>query len=289
MIKKSLNSKMQLFSCAITLLIAGIMSPLFIGAYTITSFPPSSFNVVDRTTPFYTNAWWYPPLDTVVGYMPYVDNEPNRYQLTDTVPQMTVAMWWTGVKLDVNKDFMFCFNLFFDTGMAQPNVPRNIADGICWVAHTIDDVSSLIGNTSWFIGYGYTSGTDVGGSGMPPPLFYQGKDSIGVLNIGNSIIAPSFAVEWDTEFGSYNRVTFALNEGGDVIAPHIAYLRDGNMTALPGTYKQMQNGWGSPYGWYTCSIHWRIGKNSNGTSHYDIFTYMQEGPTGPMVLRNRAF
>lgn len=148
------------FSYFFAFLFIGIISVIAtcsLSAKIIESFPPDSFWEVDHTTPQYTygGGRQYNPTG-IIGYKykPQNINLPNienAYQLTDTIQAMTVALWHKQ-KLDLNQNWQFDFELFFDTGSARVNAniqvgkaARMIADGFCFVLNNKDTLENLIG------------------------------------------------------------------------------------------------------------------------------------------------
>jgi hypothetical protein len=137
MFRTKTNFKNQLLSCILALIIAGIISTTSASGYTITSFPPSSFNVTDRTTPAFSGATG--ALRSIIGYKDTaIAPGIYRYKLTDTVPNMTVSMFWKDSKIDLfEKEFKMSFRVSFGTGanILNPGIPaqdnaRRISDGI---------------------------------------------------------------------------------------------------------------------------------------------------------------
>ena len=222
---------------------------------TITDFSPSNFTIVDKTI----NAYGPPGISSFVSG---VGGNPNRYRLTDTFGYQRSAIWYTGnipngvgKTLDLSKDFVASFRLSFGNGKFN----MGIADGIVFVLTTQQVHPNFIGGSTSYIGYG------------------------DILN--------SFAVEFDTEFNGGPGF-----EGGNVGYPnkftvcHTAYLRNGNMLAIPGTYKPIQDNFSTVRGSTICvAIEWKRVNGVNGNDGYELVSYIQELSTNNMVERNRMW
>jgi hypothetical protein len=189
-------------------------------------------------------------------------NDPNShlYQLTSIAAPnyMTfyydqwVAMWYTNPnapnqgKIDLSKDMVFNCKISF--GYGEDN-RINITDGVVFVMTTTPPSDTLVGGVETGIGY----------SDLP---------------------GYSAAVEFDVRHDG------TVEGGGPNTYPtsydpncHTSYLKNGTMTALPGTYNMMLNNWESVRGRELCVvIVWQ--RNGNGGN---LITYINN------VRRNNKY
>ena len=255
----------QLTSCIVVFIVAMEFGATSMNAEKITDFSPSNFLVINR--------------NNYSGYIPQYGGDPNTYRLTDTLSgSVAVAMWNTAYRINMNQEWLLNMRLFFDTGQYRRNwrdnkyyppghTYREISDGICWVATTQNITPNLIGENVMYIGYG-------------------GNIGYGATTGG---IGSSFAVEFDTEWDGDG---FERTDAMGGAHCHVAYLRNANMAAIPGTFRQMQNNWANVSGiknWICVSIFWRIGYNPDNSKYYDLLTYIKEGAwngSGEIILRD---
>jgi len=272
MSKKHFTSMKHFRSCLSLFLLLGIFGTVNISATTITNFPPSKFIVVDSTTPDHTiryNPFCINQNGAIIGYKDtaVVDDYGKaryQYQLTDTIYVMKSSIWYQD-KLDISQDFVLQIRLNFGSGNnrhAGTTLPfghpeRLIGDGICFVMHQKSN----------------------------PAQIGVGDDQFGYGGIDSS-----FAIEFDTEVLPS---PFSADIPGT--GAHIAYMRNGSMTPLPGTYKQMQNNYAgvATDAWYCVTIVWRKISIPNPIfptiPHWgnEMSTYMSEGPGGAQILRTK--
>ncbi|MDR0788961.1 MAG: hypothetical protein LBN03_02050, partial [Bifidobacteriaceae bacterium] len=240
-----------------------------------TNFPLSSFDVANNTK-------------KVVGVGPGIGGSffnvggGNRYQLTDTFEKQAVAMWYS-IPIDLSQDFEFDFKLYFDSGRAYTiwNSMPGDADGIAFVMHAMpfDNMENIIGSGQRYLGYGYFN----------DGLFDEVN---GYEIIPQSLISPSYAVEFDTDYdlnwelppNNYGWVNAQPNQQ----AQHISYLKNASSYAQSGTYVPIQNDWSGEVTnqhWYCVSIVWKRVNGVNGDAGYTLTTYLEERTTGEMVQR----
>jgi hypothetical protein len=267
------------------------------GAITITNFPESSFTIVDNTQLVAGTA----------GYRDSLDAEGRTiFILTDTFPTQSLAAWY-GQQLDLNKDFKFDFQIYFDIGKSQPgSVPHNrrAAAGICFVLTTLSDLDSLIGAERWCLGYG------IGCSPSVPPITDEGA-TLQSVNVPRSHISPSFAIEFDSECGerlmddpsnatNYDDCEYGYDVSGASLGynqrHHISYLKNGYMRALSGTYGQLQNNWANVTTgqWYCVTVVWKkMYDTSNTTPYWTMDTWINNKtlttyPNGSYAFQDAA-
>ena len=172
----------------------------------------------------------------------------NRHRLTRNRTGEKTAIWWVSnpgsptphSMLDLSQDFVISFKLTFDSISYAV-----IGDGFTFCMTSQPTTNNLIGDRVWFIGYG--------------------------------TIQNSFAIEFDTEWGDRNVSDTPFGEGGPLQGSgcHTAYLKNGSMTALPGTYKPMLDNWAGVTGKTICvTIIWKRTNGVNSFGGYDLITYI---------------
>ena len=274
MIKSKCNLLVQHRCCTLAFVISialGLFSATTADAWVISSFPPSSFFVVDRTTPDCTPP--FNPNGEIIGYkVDTVGVDKYHYQLTDTSELMTVIMWNQNPSayLDFSKEWMMEFKLYFGTGKQNKPWDSVPADGICLVFRSVyySLNNGVIGVGTQHMGYGQT-----------PYL--------------NS----SFAIEWDTEYNDYGPVNpyesaFEGSKRTNINHHcHIGLLKNSSMSDITGSFVPMQDNFESVCtdDWYCCAVYWRINRDSFGVAeNYDLLVYMSQGPEGNEMKLRRS-
>jgi hypothetical protein len=221
-------------------------------------------------------------------------NDNYRYRLTnflspaDTFPPFhKFAMWhrgngMSGKTLDMSKDWIFQFVLHFGNGLPG----KGIADGVVFAMLNMNHIGwGTRGGDHWYMGYG---------------------DSC------TPVLNTSYAIEYDTEWAFYGQTDpnysvrrCPFDEGGGLdpgIArktEHTAFLKDGFMKAISGTYAEMQD---SAFTFSSRSVRndsfcvvvtWHRKNGINGNDGYVLSNYIQEkkgavARRGKLIRRNKA-